>query len=87
MDSLTTDVKNRDEFDTFRSALYKFKANNADALAQLTAQLSAKRLDYLRDILMTHRVIIDEEGKKQVRIRKMLATKDVKDPAHFIDWE
>ena len=83
MKSLTTELKNKDEFDTFRSAFYKFKANNADALAQLTDQLSAKRLDYLKDVLMTHRVVV--KGG-QVRIRKILVPQDIKDPVHFIDW-
>ena len=75
MGTLTTKLKNKDEFDTFRSAFYKFKAKNADALAQLTNQLSAKRLDYLKDVLMTHRMVV---GGGQVRIRKRLVPKGMK---------
>ena len=81
VNNLVSELKHKDEFNTFREAFYQFKANNADALAQLTAQLSSRRLDYLRDILLAHRVVT--EGK--VIIRKMLIPQNIKAPSHFSD--
>lgn len=64
MDKLETELKVKDEFTIFKEALHEMKTIGETVTLDLVNRLSSEKKEFLREIMQSQRVAIDESGGK-----------------------
>lgn len=80
---LLTDFKLKDEFDFFRNIITKIKEVNGERLSQIVAQLPMPKQNFLKHVLQSFRVQVDEKSKGTVA-RKIVTVKSKKNAEDLI---
>lgn len=79
---MITDFKKKDEFAIFREIIFKIKEINHDGLAKIINKLPQGKQNYLKQVLQSERVPVDEENQT-TRARKIVTIKGKKGISGF----
>lgn len=60
MKHLTSDIKGQDEFTAFRDTITLLKQQKPQLLVQLVGQLVEKKKEYMKEVLQSQRVMLNE---------------------------
>lgn len=82
MDLLITEFKKKDEFSFFKSVVMKIRDLNEAGLKKIIQSMPQSKQDYLKQVLLSHRVVVDASENKTVA-RKIVSVRGKKDPKNF----
>lgn len=77
IDLLITDFKKKDEYDFFRHVVTSIRNVNETALKKIVQDMPLEKQEFLRQVLLSHRVTIDTE-KNKTMARKIVSVRGKK---------
>ena len=71
-----SEITKRDEFLIFRESVFAIREKNEGILLELVKKLPANKREYLKQILHSKRVVVDEKnGQQETEARKIVKAK------------
>lgn len=78
LENLNTKIKQIDEFEHFKSSICELKHKSQDKFFNLVGCLPENKQAYFKEILSSHRIVLNPERSEKTIVRKIVKTKKTK---------